>query len=225
MRSDLRLSRTTSVAIWFWWPTTAQRTERARSLRNMHLGTTESATSCRIAGSAWFRTSPTRLGRSHPLLLPSSRGTTGGAIRRSSAKWSRSSRPVRFSRRAGLHDVCSVSGYSSAVGSHTVTAFAANNAGTSVVDATYNVSAWTLTGFYQPVDMGGVVNTVKNGSTVPLKFEVFAGPFGLNEQTTTAAIKSFTQQRISCDVSLGAEDAIETTAVGQTALRYDSTAG
>ena len=35
----------------------------------------------------------------------------------------------------------------------------------------YTVLAWTLTGFYQPVDMNNVVNTVKGGSTVPLKFE------------------------------------------------------
>jgi predicted secreted protein len=29
-----------------------------------------------------------------------------------------------------------------------------------------------LKGFYQPVDMNGVYNIVKNGSTVPLKFEI-----------------------------------------------------
>jgi hypothetical protein len=35
----------------------------------------------------------------------------------------------------------------------------------------------TLKGFYAPVDMGNsVVNTAKGGSTVPLKFEVFATP-------------------------------------------------
>ena len=39
----------------------------------------------------------------------------------------------------------------------------------------YTVLAWEVRGFYQPTDMGDVWNTVKNGATVPLKFEVFAG--------------------------------------------------
>ena len=46
---------------------------------------------------------------------------------------------------------------------------------TTTVSRTYTVQKWTLKGFYPPVDMNGVVNTVKGGSTVPLKFEVFAG--------------------------------------------------
>ncbi len=71
-------------------------------------------------------------------------------------------------------DSCVVSGYSTAVGTHTLTATAldaAGNRGTKSI--TYEVKAWTLKGFYAPVDMGnGVINTAKNGSTVPLKFEV-----------------------------------------------------
>ena len=43
------------------------------------------------------------------------------------------------------------------------------------------INAWTLKGFYQPVDMNGVWNTVKGGSTVPLKFEVFAGTTELTD--------------------------------------------
>ena len=42
-------------------------------------------------------------------------------------------------------------------------------------NGTFTINAWTITGFYQPVDMGGVVNTVKGGSTVPLKFNIYAG--------------------------------------------------
>jgi hypothetical protein len=34
----------------------------------------------------------------------------------------------------------------------------------------------TLSGFYQPVEMDGVVNTIKGGSTVPMKFEVYSKP-------------------------------------------------
>ena len=38
------------------------------------------------------------------------------------------------------------------------------------------IRSWTITGFYQPVDMipVGVVNTIKGGSTVPLKFNIYA---------------------------------------------------
>ncbi|NHA66583.1 PxKF domain-containing protein [Phycicoccus flavus] len=87
--------------------------------------------------------------------------------------------------------------------------------------ATFSIAAWNLKGFYQPVDMGGVLNTVKNGSTVPLKFNVFSGG---SELTATSAVKTFTQTKIACDGS-AAEDAIEVTTTGGTSLRYDATGG
>ena len=80
---------------------------------------------------------------------------------------------------------------------------------------------WTLTGFYQPVDMNGVFNTVKNGSTVPLKFEIFAGP---TELTNPASVTSLTSAQINCDASALTDD-VETTATGGTVLRYDATGG
>ena len=45
-----------------------------------------------------------------------------------------------------------------------------------------------LKGFYSPVDMNDALNMVKAGSTVPLKFEIFAGT---TEFTTTDKIASF----------------------------------
>jgi hypothetical protein len=117
---------------------------------------------------------------------------------------------------------CAVSGYSSAVGSHELTATATDVAGnTAQVTLEYTVLAWDLTGFFSPVDMGGVLNTVKGGSTVPLKFEVFAGG---TELTDIAAIQSFRMATISCAGGVP-EDAIEITATGATQLRYDATAG
>jgi hypothetical protein len=117
---------------------------------------------------------------------------------------------------------CTVSGYSTAVGSHTLTATAHDKAGNqTVVTRSYTVLAWTLKGFYQPVDMNGVVNTVKNGSTVPLKFEIFAGA---TELTSTADVKSLTATQITCDSS-SLIDEIEVTATGGTSLRYDATGG
>lgn len=85
---------------------------------------------------------------------------------------------------------------------------------------TFTISAWTLRGFYQPVDMGGVVNTVKAGSTVPLKFEVFSGS---TELTDVSAVSGFSVKGISCAGT--ATDAIELTTTGGTSLRYDTTGG
>ena len=82
----------------------------------------------------------------------------------------------------------------------------------------YTVLGWTLTGFYPPVDMDGVFNVAKPGSTIPLKFEIFAGE---TELTETTAIKSVTSALVICDteVSLGYE--VDLLATGGTSLRYD----
>ena len=117
---------------------------------------------------------------------------------------------------------CQVSGYSTAVGTHTMTATAKDNAGrTATATRTYTVLPWDMKGFYQPVDMNGVYNTVKGGSTVPLKFELFAGT---TELTDTANVKSLAASKVTCD-SGATVDEIEMLASGSTALRYDSTGG
>ncbi len=97
-----------------------------------------------------------------------------------------------------------------------------NNYAFSYVNGTLSVQAWTLQGFYQPVDMNGVWNTVKNGSTVPLKFEVFSGS---TELTSVSVVNSVTSAPVAC--SGGSDDAIEevVTTTGGTVLRYDSTGG
>lgn len=117
---------------------------------------------------------------------------------------------------------CRVSGGGTATGTQTWTATATDNAGhTTTATATYQVKPWTTRGFFAPVDMGGVYNTVKGGSTVPLKFELFSGS---TELTSTGAIRSFTTQRVSC--TSGSEDALEElSTTGGTSLRYDTTAG
>jgi len=119
---------------------------------------------------------------------------------------------------------CQVSGYSSLVGPHTLTATAIDNAGWTDTATTrsYSVLKWTLNGFYQPVDKGGVLNTVKGGSTVPLKFEVFAGA---TELTSTLVVESFKTKIVNCASGSGAEDAIELVTTGGTSLRYDTTGG
>lgn len=119
---------------------------------------------------------------------------------------------------------CVVSGYGTTVGTHTMTATATDNAGhTATATRMYTVLAWTIKGFYQPVDMNDVVNMVKGGSTVPLKFEIFAGS---TELTTTASISSFKVGAITCGQLQGTPtDEIELYSTGGTSLRYDTTGG
>lgn len=116
---------------------------------------------------------------------------------------------------------CVVSGYDTKVGTHTLTATATDMAGnTSTATQKYTVNAWTAKGFYQPVDMNGVLNTVKGGSTVPVKFEVFAGSTELIDPSRmTAKVNSMV-----CTPNAPADD-IEVLGTGSTSLRYDATAG
>lgn len=89
--------------------------------------------------------------------------------------------------------------------------------GLSATDTTkVTILAWKLKGFYQPVDMNGIYNIVKGGSTVPLKFEIFAG---FTELTDVANIKSLTYAQTYCDTT-AITDEIETIATGGTSLRY-----
>jgi hypothetical protein len=115
-------------------------------------------------------------------------------------------------------DTCVVTGYATTVGPHTMTAKAKDKAGNTYGEQrSYTVLAWTLTGFFQPVDMGNVLNVVKNGSTVPLKFRILAGS---TELTDIADVKSLKYGQIACDSSAPNDD-IETVATGGTVLRYD----
>jgi hypothetical protein len=131
---------------------------------------------------------------------------------------------------SGLDGSCSVGGYSAAVGTHTVTATATDKASNqSSVSATYTVLPWTLSGFYQPVDMRtpanpDAYNTVKAGSTVPLKFEVFKEPTRLTEFTDVSIVKPLFALKVLC--TAGSEDPVEEFATtGNTILRYDTVAG
>jgi hypothetical protein len=123
---------------------------------------------------------------------------------------------------------CIVTGYSTAVGLHTLTATATDNVGNfSTATLQYTVSAWRPSGFYQPVDMSPdapttiIWNTVRNGSTVPLKFELFAGATELSN--TSYVVQPLRAVGVTC--GNGTADDIELTATGGTSLRYDATGG
>ena len=101
---------------------------------------------------------------------------------------------------------------------------ATNYALTTFHNGTLTIISWTLTGFYQPVDMPNptiIWNTVKGGSTVPLKFEIFSGSV---ERSDVGSVKSFTQAKVACDATAPTDD-LEFTTTGGTSLRYDATAG
>ncbi len=113
---------------------------------------------------------------------------------------------------------CTVSGYGTTVGQHTVIATATDRAGNvNTASATYTVLPWTFRGFYFPVDMGGAWNTVRNGATVPLLFEVFAGRTELT--STSVVVQPLTATLVPCIGN--ARDEIELPLIGPTALRYE----
>ena len=115
---------------------------------------------------------------------------------------------------------CALTGYDTTVGPHPLTAKASDEAGNVATRTrSYTVLAWTLRGFYQPVEMNGVWNSVKGGATVPLKFEVFAGPTEL----TDTSIVSLSAARVACTAAEG--DPIDLLSTGGTSLRYDTVAG
>jgi parallel beta-helix repeat protein len=108
------------------------------------------------------------------------------------------------------------------VGEHIVGLRVADDKGASNTDtAIVTVLPWTLKGFYQPVDINGIYNIVKGGSTVPFKFEIFAGT---TELTDVADVKSFTYAETTCNAN-AVTDEVELTVTGGTSLRYDTASG
>jgi hypothetical protein len=118
---------------------------------------------------------------------------------------------------------CAVTGYGTGLGSHTITATALDVAGNSYSESrTYTVNKWTMNGFFQPVDMGNVWNTVKKGSTVPLKWRIFAGTTELKDISYIRSVMSIS---VAC-TAFGTEDAVEEiVTTGGTVLRYDTVGG
>jgi hypothetical protein len=98
---------------------------------------------------------------------------------------------------------------------------ASGNYTVAYVNGTFTVNVWTITGFYQPVDMNNVVNTIKGGSTVPLKFNIYAGGV---ERTSVSDVQGGTCQLFEQNCSAGTEDPMgDLPNTGSTALRYDTT--
>ncbi|BAS11454.1 carboxypeptidase [Arthrobacter sp. Hiyo4] len=139
-------------------------------------------------------------------LQPASRSTRPLRKLASPQPWGRAAsvpllpRPAAQPRTpARLDGTSAVRGYSTAVGTRTLTATATDKAGnTTTVTQPYTVLAWTLKGFYQPIDLNSVLNTVKGGSTAPAKFEVYAGA----TEITDPSLMSFTMARVTCSLAV-----------------------
>ena len=114
-------------------------------------------------------------------------------------------------------------GYGTSPGTHTITATARDRAGNaSTTSVTYSVGAWTLAGFYRPVEMGAV-NVVKGGSTVPLKFEVFDGD---TELTDPGVVEGITVEDVPCPGARGGgRGPVAWTSTGGAEVRYDPGSG
>jgi hypothetical protein len=86
---------------------------------------------------------------------------------------------------------------------------------------TVTVNPFSFQGFFQPVDNGGVWNSIRGGQTVPIKWKLFmyqGGP----EITNTASVMSGWPRYAGVTCSSLPEDTIEATSTGGTSLRYDA---
>jgi len=84
---------------------------------------------------------------------------------------------------------------------------------------TYSVAfAWT--GFFQPVDNGTVLNAVKAGSAIPVKFSL-----GGNQGLYIFASGYPNVRQVTCSSSAPVDDIETTVTAGNSSLTYDSVAG
>jgi hypothetical protein len=90
-------------------------------------------------------------------------------------------------------------------------------------------SAYTLTGFYAPVENKAtldngtqLINRAKAGQTIPLKFNIWDGTTAIDD---TAAVSVFTAKTTCTATADATLDNIEQYSTGSTTLRWDADAG
>jgi hypothetical protein len=105
------------------------------------------------------------------------------------------------------------------IGAHTVTCTATDNAGNvGTGTADYSV-IYDFDGFFQPIDNLPTVNTVKAGSSVPVKFSL-NGDQGLS----IFAAGSPSSKVMSCSTTATNDPVEETSTAGNSSLQYDALA-
>lgn len=108
-------------------------------------------------------------------------------------------------------------------GTTTVSCTATDAAGNSSTQS-FNVTvSFTRGGFYQPIDMGSVINQARRGPVVPVKFEVF-GANGV-EMIDVAVAESITVQPSTARGTTSPVDLIEQYLSSTAPLRYDTASG
>jgi hypothetical protein len=116
---------------------------------------------------------------------------------------------------SGPHD-CTVQGYSTAVGTHTLVATATDQAGNMAsASITYAVTPYSLVGFRVPVRNVPFVNFAESGDDVRFQWQVFAGT---NELKSTGVVSSFTATPASCATFIPSGSAVDLT-VGRPVTR------
>jgi hypothetical protein len=101
---------------------------------------------------------------------------------------------------------------------------AANNGNTASTSTdntvTYNPTIYDFEGFFPPVDNPPILNSVKAGSAVPLKFSL-GGDYGLD-----IFAPGYPASRVvSCDTGEGTDPIEETVSAGNSGLQYDPSTG
>jgi hypothetical protein len=83
---------------------------------------------------------------------------------------------------------------------------------------------YTFIGFFQPIDNLPIVNSVKAGSVVPVKWQLkdFAGNL-IGDLSTLATPNGLTSSRIACDTLDPMDDIEELVPPGSTLFRFDGT--
>jgi hypothetical protein len=113
------------------------------------------------------------------------------------------------------------SGSTFAPGTSTVDCSASDSAGNTANGSFPVTVSFGWNGFFAPVDNNGVLNTIKGGQSVPLKWNI---PDGSNGWIGSLAVVSSIRQATFTCTSGAPTDDVEAPTSGQTSLRYDTTA-
>lgn len=119
-------------------------------------------------------------------------------------------------------DCTPASGSTFAPGTTTVSCTATDAHDNTSAAQTFTVTvSFTFNGFFAPVDNGGVLNTIKGGQSVPMKWAIPNGSGGF--VSSLAVVSKVGQVQFTCTASAPTDD-VEATSTGGTSLRYDTTA-
>jgi hypothetical protein len=105
----------------------------------------------------------------------------------------------------------------STIGDKTVTFTAKDNVGHEITkQCTYKV-IYNFSGFFRPVDNDGVINTVKAGQSIPVKFSLSS-----DQVLSIFAASSPASQKVACDAGAALDALEETATAGSSGLSYDA---